>query len=283
MFPNIEKRYFTIKSAKGYWAKDREIKLLRANQGHRLLTMRYKILWRYNNPDKFHFTDKNVISSRNKIYFIGSNDKQELLFMFSVLNASINWFLLNKLLRVAHEKSVLIGLSSIKDYVRMPIITSKNQKLKDKIITLTESMLALEDVTLRDVVDFGRMNVQKFDSITVVKDELVISNSKEFRLKIADGKAKLVQKVIQEKYQNKDKRKSGGLMPPDESNVSLAELKALPAIDFDKQTAMKNEIDDIVFALCFDVPVRDVEKHDFYEYVNCMNKKCVGTIGNASG
>jgi len=260
MFPHIDKRYFTIKSAKGYWAKDREIKLLRANRGYLLLSMQHKILWRYNNPSKFHFTDKNVISSRNKICFLGCNDRAELLFILSLLNTPLNRFLLNKLLRVANEKSILIGLSSMKDYVRIPIITKDNQKLKDKIITLTESMLALEDVLLRDLVDFGRLNVQQFDTIRVEKNELVLSNGKEFRLKIADGKAKLVQKIINEKFQDQ------GFLTG--QTVSLTELKSLPAIDFDKQAEIKKEIDDMVYALYFDVAVANVEQHEFYGHVH---------------
>ena len=260
MYPHIDKRYFTIKSAKGYWAKDREIKLLRANRGHLLLSMRYKILWRYNNPDKFHFTDKNVISSRNNICFLGHNNKEELLFILSLLNSPLNWFLLNKLLRVASEKSVLIGLSSIKDYIRIPKITARNQKLKDKIIALTESMLALESVTLRDLVDFAKLNVQKFDTIGVEKNELVLSNGKEFRLKIADGKAKLIQKVVHEKYRDDELLRA--------QSIAQADLKSLPAIDFDERDAIKKAIDDLVFALYFDVSVNGVAKHEFYDYVN---------------
>ena len=260
MFPRIDKQYFTIKSAKGYWAKDREIGLLRANQGHRLLSMRYKILWRYNNPDKFHFTDQNVISARNNICFIGSNDRKELLFMFSIMNATLNWFLLNKLLRIANEKAILIGLSSIKDYIRIPHITAKNQKLKDKIIAFTEFMLALEDVVLRDIVDFGKLKVQKFNEIRVIGKELVLSNGKEFHLKIESGREHLVQTIIRGKF------KDGGLLM--EQPVSLAELKSLPAIDFDQQTKIKKQIDDLIYALYFDVAVANVKQHEFYGYVN---------------
>jgi hypothetical protein len=163
-------------------------------------------------------------------------------------------------LSLEHEQDLTIGIKSVKQYIRIPRITAKNQKLKDKIIALAESMLALENVVLRDVVDFGKLHVQKFDSINVVKNELVLSNSKEFRLKIADGKAKLVQTVIQEKYHNK-----GFLIG---QTVSLTELKSLPVIDFDRQNTIKNEIDDIAFALYFDTPVKDVAQHEFYEYVN---------------
>jgi hypothetical protein len=109
------------------------------------------------------------------------------------------------------------------------------------------------------VVEFGKLNVQKFDTIGIEKNELVLSNGKEFRLKIASGKVPLVQKVVQEKY------KDGGLLT--EQNVLLSELQSLPAIDFDRQSAMKKEVDDLVFALYFDVPVEEVAKHASYGHV----------------
>ena len=104
------------------------------------------------------------------------------------------------------------------------------------------------------------MNVQKFDTIHIEKNDLVLSNGKEFRLKISEGNAKLVQKIVQEKY------KDGGLLT--EQTILLTELKSLPAIDFDRQSAIKKEIDDIVFALYFGVPVKDVSQHEFYGYVS---------------
>ncbi|MCL2305684.1 MAG: hypothetical protein FWC43_10100, partial [Planctomycetaceae bacterium] len=57
----------------------------------------------------------------------------------------------------------------------------------------------------------------------------------------------------------------GGLLS--EQAVSLADLKSLPAIDFDERDAIKKEIDDLVFALYFDVPVNEVAKHEFYDYL----------------
>ncbi|MDR3110894.1 MAG: hypothetical protein LBU65_14595 [Planctomycetaceae bacterium] len=104
------------------------------------------------------------------------------------------------------------------------------------------------------------MNIQRFDSINVIGNELILTSGKQFKLKIAKGKKKLVQKLINEKYP------SGGLIT--ERDISLQELKSLPAIDFDKRTAIKREIDDIVFAMYFDVAVKDVVKLEFYEYVN---------------
>jgi hypothetical protein len=200
-----------------------------------------------------------VIWARNQYNAIGSNNRKELLYLFALLNSPLNYNVLLKKLKSEHEKNFLISRSSLKDYIRIPRITVKNQKLKDKIIALAESMLALEDVTLRDIVDFGKLNVQKFDSIGIEKNELVLSNGKEFRLKIMDSKADLVQKIIEEKY------KDSGLLST--QSIILTDLKSLPAIDFDKQAEIKKEIDALVFALYFDVPVKDVIKHEFYEHI----------------
>jgi len=264
-YPRINHRFYTIRDFRGYWKNIRSgnspqrIDLTQGNQEYNLLDTQYKILWSYANTKRFYFTDKPVIWARNQYNAIGSNNRKELIYLFALLNSPLNYDILRKQLKNEKEKDFLISRSSLKDYVRIPIITKDNQKLKDKIITLTESMLAFESVILRDIVDFGRLNVQQFDTIGIEKNELLLSNNKEFRLKIADGKAKLVQKVIKEKFQDK------GFLTG--QTVSLTELKSLPGIDFDRQHDIKKEIDDIIFALYFNTPVKDVEKHEFYGYM----------------
>ena len=54
--------------------------------------------------------------------------------------------------------------------------------------------------------------------------------------------------------------------------IGIAELKSLPAIDFEKRDAIKKDIDDLVFALSFDVPVKDVSEHEFYNDVNSRHQ-----------
>jgi hypothetical protein len=258
LLPTKINRRFRVGTEKDFIATD-NIRIPLGSQGLKIFENKYKIIWRYMNPDRFYYSNEKIMIGFNWV-IISSDNRREILFLLSLLNSNLSKHILGLYLKNANEKAFQVGVRTIKQYIRIPKITSKNQKLKEKIIALTESMLALENVVLRDVVDFGKLNVQKFDSITVVKNELVISNSKEFRLKITDGKAKLVQKVIQEKYQSK------GFLTG--QTVSLAELKSLPVIDFDRQNTIKNEIDDIVFALYFDTPVKDVAQHEFYEYVN---------------
>lgn len=267
IYPKINNLRYRMTDIRGYWknvrsgSSPKKIGLRQGNQGYCLLDSTYKVVWSYNNAKRFFFADQPVIWARNQFNAVGSEDKKEILYLFSLLNSPVTNKILKNNLNLENEKSaILISLSSLKKYVRIPKITARNQKLKDKIIALTESMLALEDVTLRDIADFGKLNVQKFDTIDVEKNELVLSNGKEFRLKISAGKVPVVQKVIQEKY------KDG--VSVTEQTISLTELKSLSAIDFDEQNAIKREIDDLVFALYFDVPVKDVAKHEFYDYVN---------------
>ena len=258
----FEKQRFSLDNAIGYYPDDsQKIKLPKNSQGLGGLKPKYKIVWQKSYGTKrFHFSEQKVILNMSDQQFIASENKQELLYLMSLLNSAVNTVLFQKLFSVGNEKlGIFIVIKRIKEFIRIPKITSKNQKLKDKVIALTESILVLESVVLRDIVDFGKLNVQRFDTIYVDKNELVLSNGKEFRLKVADGKANLVQKIIQEKY------KDGGLIAT--QSIALSELKSLPAIDFDRQAEIKKEIDDIVFALYFGVPVSDVAKHEFYNYI----------------
>jgi len=228
------------------------------SQGLEVYQQKHKIVWAYMNRDRFRFSEAPIVIDYNDV-LISSDHRAEMLYLFALLNANISDKIFNLFLFLANEQDLTIGIKSIKQYIRIPKITSKSQKLKDKVIALTESMLALEDVVLRDIVDFGKLNVQRFDGINVIGNELIMTNSKEFRCKIYDGKAELVQKIIREAYQK------NGLLA--EQTITLSELKTLPAIDFSKQAEIKKEVDDLVFALYFDILVKDVTKHEFYEYV----------------
>jgi hypothetical protein len=273
IFPNLEKKYFTVHSARGFLPKNINIKLCRSNQGHKLLEKKYKILWYYNNPDKFYFSEKNIISARNKICFIGSDDKREHLFLFSLLNSTVNKIVLNNTLRVANEKAILIGLSSIKQYIRVPKITQENKAIKTEIIKQTEAMLNLEEPVLNDIVDFPNKIIQSFESIRVVGNTLVLCyGDKSCTAKIKNGKIKIVEDLVNSEY-----FPNGSLLP--KKDIILEDLRFLPAIDFEEQEKIKNYIDDLVFALYFNVKlsalgINNVDvikkacaKHEFYTIV----------------
>jgi hypothetical protein len=159
-----------------------------------------------------------------------------------------------------------LGLTAIKQYIRIPKITTENQSIKDKIIELTEKMLALENVVLKDMVDFSELTVQRFENVEVKGNNVVLTfNGKDYQQKIAKGKTDFVKKLIAEKFYD------NGLIFNREE-VTLSELQNLEAIDFEEQQQLKNHIDNLVFALYFEVEVAD-NQLDNFEFVQKECKK----------
>jgi hypothetical protein len=272
-YPKLDKNYYLVHSFKGYWHNDRNktskffIKLLKTNQGYNLLNSPHKILWSYINPDKFHFSSQPLIWARNQICAIGSKNKIELLYLLSLLNANINKTLLNLLLRTETEKDLLVSIASIKQFIRIPQITSDNQHIKNKVIKLAEKLLDLEKITLGDLVDFSGVMTQKFDSASVEDSHLVLKRGKdETKLSIKKDK-ELVKKIIEV---DSEKLK----LNFENKEIVLSELMSTPAIDFEKQKAIKNHIDDLVFALYFnvDIPKNKLDKPEEIKKLCQKNK-----------
>jgi hypothetical protein len=268
-YPKINKNYYSIKERKGYYPNIRrdnskfKIELLKNNQKYNLLDSEYKIIWSYINFDKFHFTSTPVIWARNQICGIGSKNKNELLYLFATLNSLATNKILESNLRSENEKDYLVSIASVKEFVRVPKITKNNQFIKDEVIKRTEEMLSLEEVKLSDLVDFSRVLIQKFDAVAVKGNSFVLYKDKrERKLKIKSNKA-LVQKTTADKYGSDE-------LQFEPRKITLSELKSLPAIDFEKQTALKDYIDDLVFALYFNIRLTKVG----FNYVAEIKKLC---------
>jgi hypothetical protein len=238
------KKYYHLELLKDF-ISNKFIRFPQGTQGLQIFENQYKIIWRSMNFDKFYFSDKKVMINATWI-IISSQNKSEILFLLSLLNSPISYTILKSYLKLPNEKDFLVGIKSIKQYIRVPKITTENQLIKDKIIALTKKMLDLENVTLKDFVDFSNLMVQKFDNIEIRKNNLVlISNNKEYSCKIEKGQENFVKKVISEKYFD------NGLVFNKES-VTLQELKNLEAIDFEAQAELKKQIDDLVYGLYFE-------------------------------
>ena len=139
-------------------------------------------------------------------------------------------------LKFDEEKSLLVGLKDIKKYIRPPLInTPEKQQMKDKVIELTGKMLALEDVKLKDIVNFDNVLVQKFSKVFVENGKLILEfDNDKIKLDIPAGKVELVKKSIE----------LAKLFELHE--ISLLELKEMEAIDFDLRDQLKSQIDNIV-------------------------------------
>jgi len=257
-FPKLDSRFWTVKEYKGYWPNIRSgdspmmIDLRQANQGYNLLDSTYKVVWSYINPLRFHFTDVPVIWARNQICAIGSENKEELLYLFSILNSSIVNRILLLQLKSEYEKNLLVSTSSIKQYVRIPRLTSKNKHIKDEIIKRTEDMLTLEEKTLSDFVDFSGVLMQRFADMQIAGDTLVLSHDGGKTELAIQGDTELVASTIAERFGTRG-------LKLEKYRISLFDLRNLQVIDFEKQAKLKDYIDDLVFALYFEIPLKDVD------------------------
>jgi type I restriction-modification system DNA methylase subunit len=241
--------------------EEKELVFPKGAQGIKVYEAKYKIVWSYMNPKGFYFSQDNIMINFNWV-LISSNDKEEMLYIYSILNANLTWSLLQMLFSSEGEKAFTIGIKPIKSFIRIPIITPKNQHIKAKIIEQTEKILALENVKLKDLVSFkSQLAVlpQKFDKIEV-KNGFLVCDNVEFG--ILENEA-FVEKLVKDI----------------ELPISLQSLKDLEAIDFELRDAMKNYIDHLVFALYTDVSLANIEfenfdyiknecqKHEFFEVV----------------
>ncbi len=258
----------------GFYPKDKKIKIAQGSQGMIVLDTKYKIVWHYIKPSKFFFIEGVDVLPKFQQFCIASNDMKEIFYLLILLNSKINSLIINNLLKNENEKDFLIPLNGIKRFVRVPKITKYNQFIKDEIIKRVEEMLELEKFTVADLVDFSKVMMQKFDEAAVEKNYLVLTKGGEkVKCKIT-GDAELVKKIIQEKF-------SHDLLK--EQKISLTDLQSSAAIDFAKQKELKNYIDDLVFALYFNIPIKKVglgeakkiksecEESKFYKVVE--NKK----------
>ena len=230
-----------------YYPKDHsKIKLAKNSQGYITLEPKYKIVWSIKNPNRYCFTSRPIIFYMGKACIICSNNKNEILYLLALLNSPVNHFILNINLKSETEKEFLIPIKGVKEFVRVPRIGKHNQHIKDEIIKRTEEMLAMEERTLSDFVDFSGVMMQKFNNIAVEGNQLVLTRENEkTKLKIKND-TKIITEAIREKFY-------GNKLIPEKQKISLSELKNLAVIDFERQKELKEYIDDLVFTLYFNI------------------------------
>jgi len=243
------------------------------SQGEEVFRKKYKILWSYVNYDKFRFSDEKLVLDYNTV-LISSDNKEELLFLFSLLNSKISKLILDAFFRNENEKDILIGIKTIKEFIQIPAITENNKKLKDLIISLTEQLLNLEKPTLADFIDFSLVMMQRFDDIYIEQEKLVLEKDKDTLKLLIKKNPLLVGKVIETAY-----HKNG--LEIDKQTITLTDLKSLPVIDFDKQKEIVSHIDDLVFCLYFniDIPKDKITDADFVKNL-CMQNKFYKLVCN---
>ncbi len=214
------------------------------SQGEVVFKQRFKIVWNYMNFNGFYYSDQPIMIQFNWV-LITSNAKDEMLYLFAVLNSALQRFIINGLFKVENEDklTILLGIQLIKHQLRVPKITSENQHIKVKIINLAEQMLEMEKQTIGDLVELNTL-LQRFYDVQVKGTELVLRSGakKEVRAQIKRGASKLVEQVLDAHFKELE-------LMPGERAISLTELKLLSAFDKGEQDKIKEEIDELVFGL----------------------------------
>ena len=264
--------YKTMRFSEYYPKTRSKIKLTR-NSRYETLDHKYNIVCRIKNFQKFMLIDEPVIFNMGQATIIATDNKQEAMFIFSLLNSTLNIGILKNNLKIENEKEFLVSIKSIKQYIRIPKITQENTFIKKEIIKLTDAMLKLETSVIKDVVEMPRTQQQVFDSVRVDKNNLILtSGSKEYLGKIEPKMADLAAAAITKEFSYEFPRP-----------IDINELRQLPVIDFDEQKRIKDYIDDLVFALYFNVPInslgiekaaavhRAVAKHEFFSLINTLD------------
>ncbi len=169
--------YFTLQGSKTYIEREK-LELHQGNQGYHLLDSTYKIIWEALNTKKFYFSDKNITFRGKQFCAIGSENPVEILYLFILLNSTISKYLYTVFVQPDNEnkKGIIVRVTTIKQFIRVPIITEKNQSLKDRLIVIAQQILDAEKPLFKDCLDLSHLMVQKFTSIELVNNELVFTH-----------------------------------------------------------------------------------------------------------
>ena len=189
------------------------------------------------------------------------------MYLFSLLSSPLNRYVFEKLFQLENEQyGTFLVIRRIKEFLRVPKITKTNQAVKDEIMRCAVEMLDLEDKTLSDFVDFSGILMQRFADVQIAGDTLVLSyNGGKTELPIKGG-PKLVASTIAEWFGTRG-------LKLEKHRISLSDLRNLQVIDFEKQVKLKEYIDDLVFALYFKIPLKEVG----LDRVEEMQKACSGS------
>ncbi len=278
IYPKFQSKTYTKVIPNGYWLNQRKktdtyfIGLRQANQEYHLLDSSHKIVWSYANPNKFYFTSEPIIWARNQFNAIGSENKNELLYLFVLLNSPINIKILTENVKSDNEKDILFSITSIKSFIKTPIITTENQLIKKETINCAIQLIEIEKDTLSSFVDFKGVLLQKFEKIEIQKNNFIL----HYKDKQAICPIKSNKEVVENILYNLPKI---GLLN-EEGIGSVSELKLLSAFDKDYQLRLKSYIDDLIYALYFKIKLSDLgfehaaeiqkacAKHAYYQLVN---------------
>jgi type I restriction-modification system DNA methylase subunit len=235
-----------------YPSSEDDIGLPKNSQGYEALYHPHKLLWEKSRRIKFYYTDANVVPSMSHCQIISSDNKDEILFLFAILNSSITRRIFEAMFSLGNEKvGMFVVVSRLKDFVRPPLIeTAAKAAAKKNIIDLVGKALAMEDLVLSDIVEIDTL-VHRVDDVRVNGRQLFLKHDgRELSFPIARNSADLVDAALRARF-----GEGLGLVPGNRT-TSVKELKALPTLDAAAQSAILDEVDERVLDL-YGVPQAD--------------------------
>jgi hypothetical protein len=232
---------------KNYYPKSKDKIQLTRNSRYATLDHRYNIVCRIKNFKKFMLIDEPLIFNMGQAAIVTTDNKAEAMFLFVLLNSPLSISILENNCKTENEKEFLVSIKTIKQYIRIPKITTANAPIKAEIVKQTETMLNLEKLVINDFVDFPPTAMQVFDCIQVAGNTIVLTaGERNYTAKIHKNKTKIVGDIVTAEYS----QRNGIILS---KGINLEDLRFLPAIDFEAQERIKSYIDDLVFALYFTV------------------------------
>lgn len=226
-----------------------------------LTSRKYKILWKYQNTDDFYFSEMDNSIPKFMEYCIATSYKEYALFIFAILKSKINKWYLNSLLLIPQEKSFMLGLKTIKEFIRIPKVKTEIYK---EIITTTQKILDLELIKLSDIIDFSNISIQKFDKYELQSNNILLYNKEnKYSFKISKNRyINIINKIISTTYPSN--------LLEENNQILLNELKNLSIIDVEEQNILKNYLDDLIFSLYFNIPLQNYG----ITYANDVKEQC---------
>ena len=195
---------------------------------------------------KFYYTDADVVPSMSHCQIISSDSKEEIFFLFAVLNSSLTRRIFEAMFSLGNEKvGMFVAITRLKDFVRPPLVdTPAKASAKRKIVDLVGKALAMEERTLGEFVDIDTL-MHRVDDVRMNVRRLVLTHGNgELSFPVARGSADLIDATLRARFGD-----DSGLLIPSDRAISVRELRSLPAFDESAQSAVLEEIDELLLGL----------------------------------
>ena len=228
-----------------YPCREEDIGLPKNSQGHEALYHRHKLLWEKSRKFKFYYTDTDVVPSMSHCQIISSDNREEILFLFAVLNSSITRCIYEAMFSLGNEKvGMFVVVRRLKEFVRPPLVdTSEGLRLKRRVIALVEKALDMEKLMLSQFVEIDTL-VRRVDNVRVEGQKLLLTHlGRNLSFPIKRSSAWLVEVALAARFD------AGGGLFDRERSILVRELKSLPAFDRAAQLTVLREVDERVLDL----------------------------------